>query len=56
MHNITQSLAGRAAILFLLPFSLSERVDNARNAQDISTWLKRLNLANKFERKISQHL
>ncbi|MBU4361969.1 AAA family ATPase [bacterium] len=23
MHNITQSLAGRAAILFLLPFSLS---------------------------------
>ncbi|HAJ34015.1 MAG TPA: GTP-binding protein [Candidatus Atribacteria bacterium] len=53
MHSITQSLAGRAAILFLLPFSLSERVDNARNAQDISTWIKRLNMANKFDRKIS---
>ncbi len=53
MHNITQSLAGRAAILFLLPFSLSERVDNACNAQDISTWTKRLNLTNKFDRKIS---
>jgi len=53
MHSITQSLAGRIAILFLLPFSLSERVDNARNAQDISTWIKRLNLANKFDRKIS---
>jgi uncharacterized protein len=46
-------LAGRAAILFLLPFSLSERVDNAKNAQDISTWIKRLNLTNKFDRKIS---
>jgi predicted AAA+ superfamily ATPase len=53
MHSITQSLAGRAAILFLLPFSLSERVDNARNAQDIFTWIKRLNLTNKFDRKIS---
>ncbi|PKP54778.1 GTP-binding protein, partial [Candidatus Atribacteria bacterium HGW-Atribacteria-1] len=54
MHNISQSLAGRAAILFLLPFSLSERVDNARNAQDISIWIKRLNLSNKFDRKISE--
>jgi len=53
MHNISQSLAGRAAILLLLPFSLSERVDNARDAQDISTWIKRLNLTNKFDRKIS---
>jgi predicted AAA+ superfamily ATPase len=49
MHNITQSLAGRAAILFLLPFSISERVDNAKNAQDISIWIERLNLTNKFE-------
>jgi hypothetical protein len=43
----------RAAILFLLPFSLSERVDNASNAQEIFTWIKRLNLTNKFDRKIS---
>jgi len=53
MHNITQSLAGRAAVLSLLPFSLAERVDNARNAQDISIWIKRLNLAIKFDQKIS---
>jgi len=53
MHNITQSLAGRAAILFLLPFSLSERVDNARKAQDISTWIKKINLNNKFDKRIS---
>jgi predicted AAA+ superfamily ATPase len=40
-------------ILMNNPFSLSERVDNAPNAQDISTWIKRLSLANKFDRKIS---
>jgi len=53
MHNISQSLAGRAAILFLLPFSLSERVDNAHNAQDIFTWLKRLNMSHRYDDKIS---
>lgn len=53
MHNITQSLAGRAAILFLLPFSLSERVDNAKNAQDVSTWIKKLNMDNKYSGQIS---
>jgi len=53
MHNVTQSLAGRAAILFLLPFSLSERVDNAKNAQDVSTWIKKLNMDNKYKGRIS---
>lgn len=53
MHNITQSLAGRAAILFLLPFSLSERVDNAKNAQDVSAWIKKLNMDNKYSGRIS---
>lgn len=42
MHNITQSLAGRAAIFSLLPFSISERIGNAGNAKDISGWLKAL--------------
>ncbi len=40
MHNVTESLAGRAAVLSLLPFSLSERVDNARQAKDILGWQK----------------
>ena len=48
MHNINQSLAGRAAILFLLPFSISERFENAKEAQDISTWIKKLNIDNSF--------
>jgi hypothetical protein len=53
MHNITQSLAGRAAILFLLPFSLSEKIDNAKNAQNISERLEGLNINNKCTKKIS---
>lgn len=42
MHNISQSLAGRAAIFSLLPFSVSERIGNTGNARDISGWLKAL--------------
>ena len=53
MHNITQSLAGRAAILFLLPFSLSERFDNAKEAQDASTWIKKLSIDNKYSGWVS---
>ncbi len=53
MHNVTQSLAGRAAVLFLLPFSVSERVNNAKNAQDISTWTENLNPNNKYVEPVS---
>lgn len=53
MHNITQSLAGRAAILSLLPFSISERIDYAENAKDISQWIKWLDIENKCREKIS---
>lgn len=53
MHNITQSLAGRAAILFLLPFSVSERIDNAKNAQDISTWIEKLDINKKCSKRVS---
>lgn len=44
MHNITQSLAGRTAILYLMPFSVSERMNNAKNNQNISSWLKNLSI------------
>ena len=53
MHNVTQSLAGRAAILSLLPFSISELLDNASNAKEISKWLGWLNIENKSKKKIS---
>lgn len=43
MQGISQSLAGRAAILSLLPFSFSERIGKADNAREISHWLKELN-------------
>lgn len=51
MHNIAQSLAGRAACLTLLPFSLSERIDNAKNAKDVPNWLNWLRVDRK---KLSQ--
>jgi len=53
MHNVTQSLAGRAAILSLLPFSLCERVDNAQNALDVSAWIKGLKVKKKSGKRIS---
>lgn len=40
MQNVTQSLAGRAAILSLLPFSIAECIDNADIALEPSKWLK----------------
>ena len=53
MHNVTQSLAGRAAILSLLPFSFSERIENAKDAKDISAWLKEIKIENKSKKHIS---
>lgn len=53
MDKITQSLAGRAAILTLLPFSISERVAQAQKSESISDWLKNLSLNNKCEKQIS---
>ena len=43
MHNITQSPAGRAAILNLLPFSFSELIDMAENATPPNKWIEALN-------------
>lgn len=43
MQSISQSLAGRAAILSLLPFSFGERVKKGHNLKNIDDWLKNLN-------------
>lgn len=53
MHNVTQSLAGRTAILSLLPFSLSERFDNGQKSKDILEWIEGLDISNKCEKKVS---
>jgi hypothetical protein len=40
MESVTQSLAGRAAVLTLLPFSVAERCGNAPAGRDVPAWLK----------------
>jgi len=40
MESVTQSLAGRAAVLTLLPFSIAERCGNARVGRDMAAWLR----------------
>ncbi len=52
MHNVSQSLAGRAAILYLLPFSISERINNSEKTQNILDWIKNLKLENTSDKKI----
>lgn len=42
MHGVSQSLAGRAAVLSLLPFSFPELTDRAEDALDVQGWLRRL--------------
>jgi len=39
MHGVSQSLAGRAAILSLLPFSFSERSNHGLTAKDPLQWV-----------------
>ncbi len=53
MDKITQSLAGRAAILTLLPFSIVERMGISQKFQDTSEWFNNLSIHNKCEREIS---
>ncbi|MGB9701090.1 MAG: ATP-binding protein [Thermodesulfobacteriota bacterium] len=45
MQGITQSLAGRAAVLSLLPFSFAERIGRGDKVQEISALLKPSNLS-----------
>lgn len=42
MQGISQSLAGRAAVLSLLPFSLAERIGRGDQTVDIPDWLEAL--------------
>lgn len=40
MHGVSESLAGRAAILSLLPFSFSERINRGEKALDVQSLIK----------------
>lgn len=42
MESVSQSLAGRAAILTLLPFSLAEQLTQAQNSLTVHDWLTHL--------------
>src|SRR3989339_2002544 len=44
MHGVSESLAGRVAVLSLLPFSFSERINNGIYTKNIAEWLKHLKL------------
>src|SRR4030042_214849 len=52
MQGISQSLAGRAAILSLLPFSFSERIGEGERAKDVVEWLQGLNLHQRCQNKV----
>ncbi len=53
MQGISQSLAGRAAVLSLLPFSFVERIDRGDKAKEITKWIKELHLDSKCDHKVS---
>jgi len=53
MNNISQSLAGRIATLSLLPFSISELVDNGKVAKDFTNLSKDKQLNKQAKDKIS---
>ncbi|MEW6417854.1 MAG: ATP-binding protein [Nitrospirota bacterium] len=53
MQGISQSLAGRVAVLSLLPFSFSERIGKGETSTDVSGWLKGLNPLQKCIEKLS---
>lgn len=44
MQNVSQSLAGRAAVLNLLPFSFSEQFQDNNKVLSIAQWLKKINI------------
>ncbi len=53
MDKISQSLAGRAAVLSLLPFSFAERINRGDQAKELTRWMKELNLDQKCDHPIS---
>jgi predicted AAA+ superfamily ATPase len=40
MHGVSQSLAGRTAVLSLLPFSFSERINKGLKSKSAEEWIK----------------
>jgi len=53
MQGISQSLAGRAAVLSLLPFSLAERAGRGETSLAAGEWIKKLRTLPPAEFKIS---
>lgn len=53
MQGVSQSLAGRAAILSLLPFSFSERIGRGDRTLDPSGWLRALPRNPRSQEKVS---
>jgi hypothetical protein len=53
MQGVSQSLAGRAAILSLLPFAFAERIDQGEKAQQVDKLVKGLPFLKKCEAKVS---
>ena len=53
MQGISQSLAGRAAVLSLLPFSLAERTGRGDTALTVGEWIKKLRTLSPADSRIS---
>jgi len=53
MQGISQSLAGRAAVLSLLPFSYAERVGRGETTLAMTDWVKHLNAHQKADDRLS---
>lgn len=53
MQGISQSLAGRVAVLSLLPFSFSERIGEGDQAQDVTTRVKSISATPQVRFKVS---
>ena len=53
MQGVSQSLAGRVAVLSLLPFSISERLGEGDKTMDVGTWLRGLTASPKPSADVS---
>ncbi|MBI3291291.1 MAG: ATP-binding protein [Elusimicrobia bacterium] len=53
MQNVSQSLAGRAAVVSLLPFSYAERMSHASRTKEIAEWLKGLTIPDESRPRLS---
>ena len=55
MQNVSQSLAGRTAVLSLLPFSYGERIDRGDKLLSVKDWLTFLKRKNVAKRPNGKH-